>query len=52
MKAHLLHADRDFHWNADLPAWHQDLIQDLELTTLLKAMAAGATSCSRSRCGC
>jgi hypothetical protein len=40
MKAYLLFRDRDFDFGADLPAGHQDLIQDLELTTLLQAMAA------------
>ena len=41
MKAYLLFRDRDFDFEADLPPGHQDLIQDLELTTLLQAMAAG-----------
>ena len=41
MKVYLLHRDRDFDFGADLPPGHQDLIQDLELTTLLRAMAAG-----------
>ena len=41
MKAYLLFQDRDFDFGADLPAGHRDLIQDLELTTLLQAMAAG-----------
>jgi hypothetical protein len=41
MKAHLLYADRDFDWDTALPPGHEDLIQDLELTTLLQAMAAG-----------
>ena len=41
MKAHLLDPGRDFDFTARLPASHQDLIQDLELTTLLRAMAAG-----------
>ena len=41
MKAYLLVRDRDFDFEADLPPGHQDLIQDLELTTLLQAMAAG-----------
>lgn len=41
MKAHLLYADRDFDWEAALPPGHEDLIQDLELTALLQAMAAG-----------
>jgi MutS domain V len=41
MKVHLLYRDRDFDWAAGLPAGHENLIQDLELTTLLDAMAAG-----------
>jgi MutS domain V len=41
MKAYLLFQDHDFDFRADLPPGHQDLIQDLELTTLLQAMAAG-----------
>ena len=41
MKAYLLFRDQDFDFGADLPPGHQDLIQDLELTTLLQAMAAG-----------
>jgi len=41
MKAHLLYPGRDFDFTAGLPAGHQDLIQDLELATLLRAMAAG-----------
>jgi len=41
MKVYLLHRDRDFDLAAGLPPGHQDLIQDLELTTLLRAMAAG-----------
>ncbi len=41
MKVYLLHRDRDFDVAAGLPPGHQDLIQDLELTTLLRAMAAG-----------
>lgn len=41
MKAWLLHRDRDFGFGAALPAGHQDLIQDLELATLLQAMAGG-----------
>jgi hypothetical protein len=40
MKAYLLYQDRDFDFGADLPAGHEDLIQDLELTTLLRAMTA------------
>ena len=41
MKVHLLYPDRDFDWAAGLPAGHEDLTQDLELNTLLDAMAAG-----------
>jgi len=41
VKACLLYSDRDFDWGAGLPPGHEDLIQDLELTTLLQAMAAG-----------
>jgi len=41
VKAYLLYRDRDFDWGAGLPPGHQDLIQDLELGTLLQAMAAG-----------
>jgi hypothetical protein len=41
VKARLLYADRDFDWEATLPPGHEDLIQDLELGTLLRAMAAG-----------
>ena len=41
MKVYLLYCDRDFDVGASLPPGHEDLIQDLELTTLLRAMAAG-----------
>ncbi|HEX7162549.1 MAG TPA: hypothetical protein VF223_15100 [Trebonia sp.] len=41
MKAYLLYRDRDFHWEAEPPPGHEDLVQDLELGTLLEAMAAG-----------
>ena len=41
MKAYLLHQARDFDFASGLPAGHAELIQDLELTTLLQAMAAG-----------
>jgi len=40
VKAYLLYRDRDFDWEAGLPPGHEDLIQDLELGTLLRAMAA------------
>jgi DNA mismatch repair ATPase MutS len=43
MKAHLLSEDQDFNFGADLPPNHEDLIQDLELTTLLQAMSLGDT---------
>jgi DNA mismatch repair ATPase MutS len=41
MKVHLLYEAEDFDAGADLPVHHEDLIQDLELTTLLHAMAGG-----------
>lgn len=41
MKAHLLFHDRDFGFAAPLPPGHEDLVKDLELATLLQAMAAG-----------
>ena len=41
MKVHLLHRARDFDFGADLPPGHEELIRDLELATLLQAMAAG-----------
>jgi MutS domain V len=41
VKAYLLYRDRDFDWEAALPSGHEDLIQDLELGTLLQAMADG-----------
>ena len=41
MKVHLLHEDQDFDFAVGLPPGHEDLIQDMELTTLLQAMAAG-----------
>ena len=41
MKVYLLYQDRDFDWGAALPPGHEDLIADLELNTLLRAMAAG-----------
>jgi DNA mismatch repair ATPase MutS len=41
MKAHLLYSDGDFDFAAPLPPGHEDLVKDLELTTLLQAMAAG-----------
>jgi hypothetical protein len=41
MKVYLLYRDRDFDFGADLPVGNDDLIADLELTTLLRAMGAG-----------
>ncbi len=41
MKAHLLFQAQDFDFDASLPPGHQALIQDLELNTVLRAMAAG-----------
>ncbi|HTX12612.1 MAG TPA: hypothetical protein VME22_28605 [Solirubrobacteraceae bacterium] len=41
MKAFLMHADADFDLERQLPPTHQALIQDLELNTLISAMAAG-----------
>lgn len=41
MKVHLLYPARDFDWEAGPPAAHEDLTRDLELDTLLDAMAAG-----------
>jgi DNA mismatch repair ATPase MutS len=41
MKAFLMHADQDFDLERELPPHADDLIQDLELGTLLRAMAAG-----------
>jgi MutS domain V len=41
MKAYLLYRAQDFDFGADLPPSHEDLTQDLELTTLLQAMANG-----------
>jgi len=41
MKAYLLYEGQDFDFDATLPANSEDVIQDLELTTLLQAMAQG-----------
>ncbi|HVB46292.1 MAG TPA: hypothetical protein VNF47_26785 [Streptosporangiaceae bacterium] len=41
MKAYLLYQDRDFDFSGEFPPNSGDLIQDLELTTLLGVMAAG-----------
>jgi hypothetical protein len=40
VRAHLLYPDQDFDFKAPLPPGHEDLIQDLELSTSLAAMAA------------
>ncbi|MEZ4518943.1 MAG: DNA mismatch repair protein MutS [Chloroflexota bacterium] len=42
MKVHLMFKDRDFDPDQPLPANEQDLVQDLELDTLFKAMALGS----------
>lgn len=41
MKAFLMHKDQDFDLDRPLPANEQDLIQDLEINTLINAMALG-----------
>jgi hypothetical protein len=41
VKVHLLYEDQDFDFQAELPQSSADLIQDLELNTILSAMAAG-----------
>jgi DNA mismatch repair ATPase MutS len=41
MKAFLMHRDRDFDWDRELPPNAGDLDQDLGLATLLSAMAGG-----------
>lgn len=41
MKAHLLYEDQDFNFDATMPPNHEDLTQDLDLNTLLQAMAGG-----------
>jgi hypothetical protein len=41
MKAYLLYQDQNFDFGAAPPPNHEDLIQDLELPTLLQAMALG-----------
>jgi DNA mismatch repair ATPase MutS len=41
VKAHLLYEDQDFDFTAGFPPGSADLIQDLELTTVLDTMAAG-----------
>jgi hypothetical protein len=41
MKAHLMHRDQDFDTGRELPGNEPALTQDLELNTLLSAMAAG-----------
>ena len=39
MKTHLLYRERDFDWEQALPANHEALVQDLQLSTTFKAMA-------------
>lgn len=41
MKAHLLYPDRDFDFTAEPGPLHDDLVIDLELASVLRAMAAG-----------
>jgi hypothetical protein len=41
MKVYLLYRDHDFDIECELPPNHEDLIRDLELSTLMGAMAAG-----------
>ena len=41
MKVHLLYEARDFDAEAEPPAGYEALVQDLELTTLVRAMANG-----------
>jgi MutS domain V len=41
VKAYLLYRAQDFDFGADLPPAHEDLTKDLELATLLRAMAGG-----------
>ena len=41
MKVHLLYQARDFDFEAGLPGGHEALTQDLELNTLVRAMARG-----------
>ncbi len=40
MKVHLLYMDRDFDFSAPLPPNQQELIQDLELSPILEALAS------------
>ena len=46
VKAHLLHADADFDFTAELAPQSDDLVQDLELDTVLGAWQPGTRSCS------
>jgi len=41
VKVHLLYRDRDFDLDAPLPATHEDLTRDLDLATVVRAMAGG-----------
>ena len=60
MKPYLLYKSQDFDFDATLPPGYQDLVRDLELSTLLQAMAAGddgwpstsAITVRTKRCSC
>jgi MutS domain V len=41
VKVHLLYRAQDFDFDSEPPPNHEDLIQDLELTTVLRAMSGG-----------
>jgi hypothetical protein len=41
MRSLLMHHDRNFEWERDLPVQGEDLVQDLGLEVLFKAMAGG-----------
>ncbi len=41
MKAHLLYADRDFDFSAEIGQFQEDLVMDLELAIVLRSMASG-----------
>ncbi len=42
MKTLLMHRDRNFDWQQDLPAQAENLIQDLGLQVLFKTMCGNA----------
>ena len=52
MKAFLMHPDRDFNLQQDMPPNEPALMQDLELSTLFDAMAQGAPFYSKWQKGC